>query len=218
MNVYLKEIEMRALCKFSLFGLLLTSALIFSSRSLAESADVNDTIKSGRPGAAIGADVVSPQRFQIETGYQLLTLENPAIKQSSQITELRYGVLPDLELTSEFDFQQRREEDERSHHSISDIEIGLKAALFKSEEELRQPSIYVRARLQLPGGEDEFTLKNPAPNLILASEIPLPDKFSLEADVGIRSNLDEGSSQGFYALSLARQFADNVSLFVEGFA
>lgn len=198
-------------------ALVLLLISLLSSIPLAASAQTSTDIQSSRPGAAIGINVVGTKIFQAESGFQRLRDRGAnEVIQDTWVTELRYGLSENLELTSEFDLETDRAPGEPDESGISDFEVGLKY-LILSESKGLLPALSARARVQLPGGQASFFQKNPAPVFILASSWELSESVAFEADLGVRANTDDGNSDSFYALNMSADLTDNLNAFIEVF-
>lgn len=197
----------------SIAQLLIYVAVVTASPALAKA---SESIESSRPGVAIGANLVPVQSLQIETGFQYLTTQSSEkSSQRTSITEIRYGLNPSFELTSEIDYENKHLDGEPNEEGFSDIELGVKVRLIDDSQ--KAPSLFLRARLQLPGGDGEFTQNHPAPNAVLASGYEFTDRVSIEGDIGARYNPDEGVTEGFYALNLSHEISERTSVFIEGY-
>ena len=84
--------------------------------SLKSYSQSNDTIRTGRPGQAIGPYVVGTGYFQIQSGLDFASSENSIDRTKSQISNnvVRYGLTENFELSALVNIQNDR-------HSLSSL-------------------------------------------------------------------------------------------------
>lgn len=161
------------------------------------SAQYSETISSGRPGQAIGANSVGTNVFQIQAGVDFL--EKPNIFMPNSF--FRYGISERLEINSGLSY------------SITDIgnelagfTVGARVNLYDKAD---LPSMGLQVSFGLPVDDLEF---NSQALFVITDD--LTDSLSWTVNLG--SNFDKDfNTNGIYVFNLSYSISDKIGVFIE---
>lgn len=199
---------------------LLLSLLILPLLSQAQS---SETIRTGRPGASIGAFTVGSRVFQVQTGINIgrMTWDSEQKMNKSQVTMvLRYGILERLEVSGVLAYSKIGWSDLESYEfdqqGLSAVQIGFRVNIRDGKG--NGPNIGWQSRLKLNVLDEDFEQQRLASVHILALTQRLGRKVGIAANIGLstRGNSDD-KPLGLYTLNLNMPVSSKVSVFVENF-
>ena len=150
-------------------------------------AQTNPTIRSGRPGQAIGAYTVGQDYLQIQSGLdQSRQTSNKSQNALTQSNVLRYGLSEIFELSAVLNFEHRNFADgpSRPQGGLSEFHLGFRYNLIDHPRGW-VPGLSVQTRLKLTAVDADFRNDHPAPVLIAAINHQLPGGTALNHNFGI---------------------------------
>lgn len=134
-----------------------------------------------RPGIGIGAGIVLPETFQVESGFAYNRAPHFNGYSFDQLL-LRYGLNPLVELQVNLrSYRIERYPRNEQLQGFEDPRLGFKVALHESPE-LLIPSAAVLFTMRLPVGNRDFQAPSAQPTATLAVVWPLSSYLSLEAN------------------------------------
>lgn len=195
--------------------------LIFSTQITF--AQFNETIRTGRPGQAIGPFAVGRGVFQIQTGYQFgQTQQHPASQNThSYSTVFRLGLTEVFEVNTAVDIEQNRfinQERQLTHHygGVSNWAMGFRYHIFDGKGLI--PSVGLQTSIKLNNTlQEEFHTDNITPRLALITKQDFTKNLSLFTNVGVNWNGDTGAAQEFYVLNLSYSLNSKIGFMVENY-
>lgn len=192
----------------------LLSAFLFLLIHHTLSAQFAETIRSGRPGQAIGAYSVGKNVFQVQSGLTNndYSTEDPNINIRDEewlhATVLRYGLTERLEISTVLGGQFGDE----VRNGVNNTQIGLRYNFFGNEG--ARPAVDLQARLLLPWGMEEIRREKIGTRILLGTGNALTNRLGLTTNLGLTLNQDRPNIY-FYALALGYSLTDRLGAFVE---
>jgi len=193
---------------------------------------ISPKIMSGRPGQSIGAGVVGPKVFQVQTGFDNSRIKTPAeTSQESFILNnvIRYGLTEHLEVSAvinqNWDTTRSRlplqnNALSNTHNSgLSDFQLGFRSVVI-SESHGIKPTLALQTRFRTKWVDQNFRQQSVAPVFILSMVHTLDSRFSLTHNFGFTTDetiQNNSSSIYFMTSSLSYSVNDRWGLFFEGY-
>lgn len=185
-------------------------------------AQYGESIRSGRPGQAIGPFTVGKGIFQQQSGvdWNSYTGDGVDYQFTSYVLNnvFRYGIGERTELGMGVDFQSASEEligTEFTSSGISAFSIRARRNLLVGEG--FKPSIGLQANLGLPYLSDDFKRDYIAPKLILVTGQNITDKLGLTTNSGVAWNGFNDTRTYFYVLNLSYSITSKFGVFAENY-
>ena len=191
--------------------LLLICSLLITQLSYAQ---FGETIRTGRPGKAIGAYSVGKNVFQVQSGFTRnnFSTDNPVIDIMRgdwiHTTVMRYGFTEKWEVSGVIGGRW----DDSVQDGINNTQIGLRYNFFHNEG--ARPAIDLQGRLLLPWGSEELKREEMGARFIVGTGNSLGNNFSLLTNLGwtINQNAPDGK---YYAVALFYKLSDRLKIFAE---
>lgn len=160
-------------------------------------AQYSETISSGRPGQAIGANSVGKNVFQIQAGVDFLEKPNTFTPNSF----FRYGISERLEINSGVAYSFADGVDD-----LSAVSVGARVNLYNKED---LPSMGLQVSFGLPVDNLEFGTQ-----ALFVIADSFTDKLSWTLNLG--SNFDKDfNTNGIYVANLSYSISDKIGVFIE---
>ena len=196
--------------------------LLFVLPLIAQS-QYSETIRTGRPGAAMGAFTVGHKVFQIQTGGNFGRMAwnaNQKVPTTRTIAVLRYGILERFEVSGVVAYSNKGlselEHFESDQKGISAVQVGFRVNIRDGQD--AGPNIGFQSRLKLNVLSEDFEQQHPANVSVLAVTQKLGKKVVLGTNLGISwSGNDDSNPSGLYAVNLRTQIGKKIAVFVENF-
>jgi hypothetical protein len=191
--------------------------LLLSHISIAQ---FNETIRTGRPGQAIGPYGVGKYVFQSQTGVDFGGSDNTFDKSSSIVpnTLLRFGISKHIDLNTGVAYRKDVYEFKsisKSSHGLSLLSLGTRINILDGIG--YHPSIGMQVSLKLPNLSSSYKQPFLAPNIIAIASQKISDKFSLLLNVGIDYDGNTPKPNGLYVANLGYSISPKVNVFVENY-
>ncbi len=182
-------------------------------------AQFGKTIRTGRPGAAIGAYTVGKNVFQIQTGfnyneYNLDKVFNSKTWISNSV--FRYGVFEKLEVSGVVNFRT----DEtltitgtENQFGVSNTQIGLRYNILERKGAI--PAIGLQGRLLLKAQSKEYRREKLGTIFILATGNKVTDWLSVTTNWGIIWTGNGGDPTSIYVLNTSFSLTEKWGAFLE---
>jgi hypothetical protein len=160
--------------------------LLFCSQILF--AQSNDTIRTGRPGQAIGPYVVGTGFFQIQSGLDFASSEMGSIKTKSQVSNnvLRYGLTENFEVSALANIQK----DSRSgvtasdSEGLSELHLGFRYNLIDHPDGWI-PGFGIQTRFRTTHTNSDYRTDHLAPILVFVTNHKLTDSVAWGHNFGV---------------------------------
>jgi len=196
---------------------------LFFALPLIAHSQYSETIRTGRPGAAMGAFTVGHKVFQIQTGANFGRMAwgaDQKIPTAHTIVVLRYGILERLEVSGLIAYSKNGLSDlenfELDQQGVSAAQIGFRVNIRDGQGS--GPNIGFQSRLKLNILSEDFDQARLATVSMLAVTQKLGNKVGLAANLGISwTGGEEDDPFGLYALNFSMPINRKVSVFIENF-
>lgn len=199
---------------------ILTLAFLLLTCSL--QGQFGETIRSGRPGQAIGPFTVGKHVLQVQSGVNFSWLDtnisSNKVKGLDPGTVIRFGIAELFEISGVINytrFKQDFQGEEIILSGISNAQIGARLNLLDGQGV--GPNIGIQSRLRLNVLSGDFNQENIGSTTILAISQGLGQKFGLTTNVGITWIGNNSDPIGTYVLNLGMDITDKVSIFIENY-
>jgi hypothetical protein len=190
---------------------------------LCSQAQYAETIRTGRPGAAIGAHTTGRKVFQVQTGVNFgQNSWDPSQKlpNSHSLTVIRYGLLERLEVSAVVGFSRVKwsqlEQHDFDQKGLSAAQIGFRINVRDGQG--KGPNIGIQSRLKLNVLDEDFEQQRLASAHLLAVTQKLTSKLGLAANIGLSTSGNEDDHpSGIYVLNLNTMVNQKISVFIENY-
>lgn len=183
-------------------------------------AQFNETIRTGRPGQAIGAFTVGTNIFQIQSGFDYFGSKTDGFKNAGFLnnTVLRYGLTEPFEISALLEYKTEtitQNDSKTTLNGLSAVDVGMRYHIYTGEGLI--PNIGFQFRLRLPGLSEDFKVDDVAPRFIVVTSQRLSETFTLITNWGAAWTGNSSSPVGTYVINLSFPFNDKLGAFVETF-
>lgn len=196
-------------------GTLFCGVLLLAQFAMSQTAS---SIRTGRPGQAIGPYVVGTGLLQIQSG-----LDNTSVKVAGSNREtslvnnvVRQGINESFELSGVFNYEQSRNTTGAANQKsgVSDVQVGFRYNL-TSQPDGWFPAIGLQTRVRLESVSSDFRRDEPAPVLLMALGHTLSDDFGLNTNLGMDYSGQTASPVYRYVFSLGHSIGETWGLAYE---
>ncbi|MCF8059287.1 MAG: transporter [Bacteriovoracaceae bacterium] len=173
--------------------LTITFLLLISSESYSQRAE---TIRTGRPGQSIGANVVGTDVFQLQSGLELNVVE--ASSNTTNIINnnvVRFGLNEKIEVSGVFDLARNN----KSLSGIDNLQIGGRYNIIEKSNGLL-PALCFQGRLRLKGFDD-YKRADTRPLLVVSAVHSLGEVSSLTTNLTM--SYDGFNPRAIYGYTIA---------------
>ena len=193
--------------------------LFCSANSFAQLAE---TIRSGRPGQAIGSYAVGAKVFQMQTGIDYGGLQNDVFNFSQNSfnpnTVLRFGLTEKIEINTGWAYQYEQYEtpfisSERS--GLSQSTIGTRINIIEANNYL--PAVGIQVTMKLPILSPDYNVSFIAPRIMAIANQKLAEKLALTLNLGIDYNGVNAQPTGVYVANLSYAMTNKFGVFLENY-
>ncbi len=185
-------------------------------------AQFNETIRTGRPGQAIGAFTVGTGVFQLQSGFDYFGNKNSAndARQKGFLnnTVFRYGLTEPFEISALIEYKTERTSqgnNESDQKGLRAFDVGIRYNIYSGKGLV--PNVGFQIRMRLPILADAYPINNMAPRFIIATSQQLSNTFNLITNFGAAWNGFDSKPLGTYVVNLSFPFNDRLGSFVEAF-
>jgi hypothetical protein len=201
----------------SLLAVLGAIALAFAVPSTG-AAQEQELINADRPGIADSSTTIRRGAVQIEAGVERDDAKAAGVAQRAFSTPalVRYGLADSFEIRVEGNGYQHVTAAESSS-GWAPVSIGAKLHVLAEDAQRHRPSLGVIARVFVPSGSGEFRSGAATGDLRLAADLDIGERWSLNPNVGILFDDDNGRfTAGLAALTIQFNFSPKLNVFVDG--
>ncbi len=182
-----------------------------------------ETIRSGRPGQAIGAFTVGKSVFQLQSGVTFSWVDFDESNNNLHIFNpnavIRYGVAERIEVSGVIGYTSITDEflvgEGQALKGISTAQVGVRLNLRDGQGV--GPNIGIQSRLRLNTLSGDFDQENVGNTTIVMATQSLGNKFGLAANLGATWLGDGSDAIGSYVLNLGLDINDKFSVFIENY-
>lgn len=185
-------------------------------------AQFNETIRSGRPGQAIGPYSVGAGVFQTQTGFDLTGFHNSRTDVTNHgitpNTVLRFGITKSFDINTAISYTNdayHLHDSSYSTNGLSTASIGTRINLYSSENYV--PSVGMQVTFKLPILSPAYNSKYFAPSITFIISEKLTDKFNFLSNFGFDWNGDDAKPGSFYAANISYSIAPKWGTFIENY-
>jgi hypothetical protein len=185
-------------------------------------AQFNETIRTGRPGQAIGPFAVGKYVFQSQTGVDFGGFNESNNRFSSKNiapnTVLRFGVTKKLELNTAWEYrndQYHLKDSLFSTRGISVSSVGTRIHLLDAKGIM--PAIGLQFTLRLPVTPNNYLPQHVAPKALLIMSKQISDKVVALVNTGINYTGTSLTSHGVYVVNISYAINSKWGTFIENY-
>lgn len=176
------------------------------------------TIRTGRPGQAIGGFALGKDVFQLQSGYNFnqIEKEEASISRTAHTTILRWGLTEHFELSGVTNWQSDKMNFDTLTTfigGISNTQIGGRINISKNKGWL--PTIGIQGRVLLKAQSEPYKRKNLGSKFIVATGNALADKISVITNWGMTFAGNNQSPTFSYILNLSYSINNKWGTFAE---
>lgn len=176
-------------------------------------AQYNKTIRSGRPGQAIGPFTVGKGVFQTQTGIDFYNeqFDSKKSRQNSYVpnTVLRYAISDRFEINSGLSYSFL----EGGPEGLSSTTLGTRINLNKGEN--GWPAMGLQLSFKLPILDDAFNFNGVAPKLLFVISKSITDKLGATVNIGSNYAVETLNAKTDYVFNLSYSLNDKMGVFLE---
>ena len=203
---------MRILLSFLISFITLTSSV----------AQFNETIRTGRPGQAIGAFTVGSGIFQMQSGFDYFGSKNSKADSKNNgllnNTVMRYGLTEQFEISTLLEYKTERiteGNNKTNQKGLSAFDVGMRYHIYTGKGLI--PNVGFQIRMGLPILSEAYQINDLAPRFIVVTSQKLSNTFNLITNWGAAWNGVDSKPLGTYVVNLSFPFNDRFGSFVETF-
>lgn len=177
----------------------------------------NETIRTGRPGQAIGPFAVGRYVFQTQTGFDYGGVEKSAYNLAGN-TVCRFGITRHFEINTAWEYrsdQYKKNDVEWNTNGLSLGAIGTRINLFEGKGAI--PAVGLQATFKLPILSKAYNFSYVAPKVLLIANQKLSDKFNLLVNFGVDYNGNNAAPTGVYVINISYSICEKWGTFVENY-
>lgn len=176
------------------------------------------TIRTGRPGQAIGGFALGKNVFQLQSGYNFNQVENEttSVFNTANTTVLRLGVTERFELSGVVNWQTRKTELDTTTTFIGGInntQIGGRVNISKNKGWI--PTIGIQGRALLKAQSEPFRREKLGSKFIIATGNRVNDKISIITNWGITWVGNNKKPATSYVVNVSYSVTDKIGTFAE---
>ena len=193
--------------------------LLFLLSALSVTAQFNETIRTGRPGQAIGPFSVGRNVIQLQSGFDINRLEEKNTNINSTAygpnAVLRIGLAENFEINSGIEYKSINTEIVDSNYTLkglSSLSLGSRIHLFDESKFWPSLGLQISLKTKLRG---DFQTEDLAPKLMLIGSKSISKKLSLLVNLGLDYNGNSTSPIGLYVINMGYSFAQKIGTFIE---
>lgn len=182
-------------------------------------AQYSESIRTGRPGQAIGAYTVGKNVFQIQSGltYNMVDFSSDAeINSFVHSTVLRLGVAEKLEVSGVINWQKDRittAEQIEKFGGISNTQIGARYNFTKNQGAI--PAIGIQGRLLLNAQSQDYRRDKLGSKFIVATGNKINDWLSIGTNFGMTWSGNNQDPKSLYVLNFSFGLTEKIGAFAE---
>lgn len=184
----------------------------------AASAQYGETIRTARPGQAIGGYTLGSKVFQVQSGISYNEFEDESNNQTTWLNNnvFRLGIWEKFEISAVVNYRWDDTETatgNRLSQGISNTQIGARYNILEASGAI--PAIGIQGRVLLKAQSEVYRREKIGTRFILAAGNRITDWMSYTTNFGLIWRGDGQGPDGTYVLNLAFGLTDKIGTFVE---
>lgn len=201
----------------------LTFTLLLFTLANSIFAQYNETIRTARPGQAVGPFTTGKYVFQVQSGFTYSDFKDSDLNQNGNSFDffnmLRYGLLENFELRSAFGFNSSEVnfDDNLSSEAggLSIWSVGVRYNIVSGEG--YKPSFGFQTDVRLNWVGEDFKSEDLAPRFMLIHSQQLSETFGLTTNWALSWNGNDNSTVGVYVINISFPLSDKLGSFIENY-
>ena len=196
--------------------------LLLTGTWIAAEAQFGETIRTGRPGTAMGPFTVGKKVFQVQTGINIGRTNHASGYKTNDyrnVLVLRYGIRERIEVSGVLAYSSVHptsiEAPELSKSGISAAQIGVRFNIRDGKGS--GPNIGIQSRLKLNTLSKDYEQKELANITVLALSQKIGKSLVLIANTGVSWSGNGDDAVALYALNFRIPISRKIAMFVENF-
>jgi len=191
--------------------------LLTSSFSMAQ---YNTTIRTARPGQAVGPFTTGKNIFQIQTGVSTDWFDNAASDFAGNglayFASLRYGLEENFEIRTAFGARRDITSTNTTETTIGGINVWNAGVRFNIiDGKGQRASFGIQTDVRLNFVDEDYNIDDLAPRIMLIHGQKLGPNLGLATNWGISWNGFNSTPRGFYVVNVSFPITDKLGGFVE---
>lgn len=183
-------------------------------------AQFNETIRTGRPGQAIGPFAVGKNVFQLQAGVDFGAVDASDFKSNAVAPNavLRFGLTKTFEINSAWEYRTENLESDSTNYSqngLSLATVGMRLNILEGKG--YRPAVGFQFTLKMPILSEDYNPNYLAPKFLLIARERLSDKFALFVNVGASYSGNNAEPVGVYVLNLSYSINKKWGTFIENY-
>lgn len=193
-----------------------TLLIIASILSLDAFSQSHETIRTGRPGQAIGANVVGTRYLQLQSGIDLLASHAEPRESTTLNNVLRYGINEKFELSAVMNYQKDNYKNAEDTDGVSETQLGFRYNIIEKSKGLT-PALGIQTRFRTRFTNKQFKNDHLAPIIIIATNHKLNQRFALTNNFGTVYDGNTAIPNYTMTTNLSFSLTDKVGSYIEIF-
>ena len=185
-------------------------------------AQFNETIRTARPGQAVGPFTTGKNVFQIQSGIAVGGYDHEFVNglgdNLEHTTSLRFGILENFEIRSAFRIRQDKisvSEIEDRFGGLSFWNVGVRYNVLVGEG--YSPSFGLQTDVKLTWVDQAYQSKRIGPRIMLIHGQKLSETFRLTSNWSVSWNGNNNTPKAAYVINVSFPIAPNLGCFVESY-
>jgi len=180
----------------------------------------NETIRTGRPGQAIGAFTVGKRVLQFQQGVDYYSFADQKYPPRGFVSNnvIRYGILETVELSALIDYQYENtkfDTNSLSRSGLSNLHLGFRVHI--NDQKGWIPTTGFQMRLKMPKISDAFGASQLATAMVFVANWSLPKNMTLASNWILSYNGNDPYPTGKYVLNFGFPIYKKLSGFFENY-
>ena len=193
-------------------------ALFFNSKFA--KGQFNETIRTGRPGQAIGAFTVGKNILQFQQGVDYSSVVDSRQKPYDILSNnvIRFGIMETVELSALIDYQSKNatiNDSAYSQSGLNNLHLGFRVH-FNNQKGLI-PTTGFQMRFKMPDISKEFGINYTAPVMVFIANWSLPKNTSIGTNWICSYSGNDQIPTGKYIINFGFPIYKKISGFVENY-
>lgn len=182
-------------------------------------AQFGTTIRTGRPGKAIGAYTLGAKVFQVQSGINFNSIQLASANERNTLTHatvLRLGLVEKIEISGVVNWRQDESiinEVEKQMIGVSNTQIGLRYNIIGTDATL--PALGIQGRVLLKAQSEDYRREKLGATVIVMSGKKINDWLSALLNLGVTWSGNNTSARYFYAFTTSYQLSESWGAFTE---
>jgi hypothetical protein len=191
-------------------------------------AQYNETIRTGRPGEAIGPFAVGARVFQVQAGVGYLDYMKYKDLENSDLATVYGNYIPiagvfrmgltehfEVNLGMAYTFEERDVNGSIKNKGLNAFAFGFRSNIYVGKGWI--PSVGVQVNIGMPWLNDYYNSSYIRPRITLITGQRMGERWGLTTNWGLFWNGDSPDPRGFYVVNVSYDASSKWSVFVEGF-